>query len=146
MTGLTLTAKSHPWVTCVLTSIVSTWDDALNFSTVTLTLNVSAQPHRDRFNHSASQNLAMPMSRFLGGGLFVEDSEGLSQLCSNGPRGHLVELTAPTAFSPKSLHASLPWVGTRLLLIAYHIGQVRRVSVANLRTLAQLGFVLGHFD
>ena len=45
MTGLTLTTRSFPWVTCVLASIVSTWDDSLHFSTVTLTLNIVAHPH-----------------------------------------------------------------------------------------------------
>ena len=77
MTGITLATRSYPWTTCVLTSIVST-------ALVTLTLNVAAHPHRDRFNHSTSRNLAMPMSRLLGGELFVEASDGISQLSPEG--------------------------------------------------------------
>ena len=76
----------------------------------------------------------------------MEDSEGRSQLSPDGPRGHLMDLHAPTAFSPQALHASLPWVGTRLLLIAYLIGQARRVSEANQRAAKRLGFMLGHLD
>eukprot|EP00439_Symbiodinium_sp_Y106_P055539 s1194_g7.t1 len=128
MTGVTLTTRSHPWVTSVLTSIVSTWDATLSFSTVTLTLNVAAHPHRDMFNHCDSRNMAMPLSRFIGGELFVESPDGLTQLSPDGPRGHTLDLSAPTSFPPRALHASLPWWGARLLLLAYHIGQSSRIS------------------
>ena len=145
MTGVTLTTRSHPWVTSVLTSIVSTWDATLSFSTVTLTLNVAAHPHRDMFNHCDSRNMAMPLSRFIGGELFVESPDGLTQLSPDGPRGHTLDLSAPTSFPPRALHASLPWWGARLLLLAYHIGQSSRISEVHRGALQRLGFALGFF-
>ncbi|CAE7572158.1 unnamed protein product [Symbiodinium sp. CCMP2592] len=146
MTGLTITARGFPWATAVLASVVATWDEALNFSTCTLSLNVCAKPHRDRYNHGESRNLAMPMSRFFGGELYVEAEAGRTRLSEDGPWGHVLELSSPVSFTPKALHASMPWHGTRLLLLAFHIGQVRNLSERSRAGLQKLGFRLGFLE
>ena len=128
MDGTTLTVRSFPWTACVLSGIVSMWDDTLGFSTCTLSLNVSAKPHKDGFNHLDSRNLVMPLSRFVSGGLFAASADGRTSLCANGQSGHIIDLFTPVSLSPRALHASMPWSGTRLLLIAYHIGQSHRLS------------------
>ena len=145
MAGNTITTRTFPWTASVLSGIVSTWDDTLSFSTCTLSLNVSAKPHKDSFNHHGSRNLVLPLSRFVGGGLFVACAEGRTRLCANGPSGHIIDLFAPVSFSPRALHASMPWNGTRLLLIAYHIGQSDKLSDGAMRTLECLGFRVGRF-
>ena len=136
--------RAFPWCTRVLAGMVATWDSQLLFSTCTLSLNVAASPHRDRFNHAQTVNLAMPCSSFRGGELFVEHSEGRSRLSREGPPGHILDLTLPVVFSPKALHATLPWSGTRLVLISYHIGQSGRLCSRDLFLLRVAGFQPGH--
>ena len=143
-TGLTTTTRVFPWCTRVLAGVVSTWDSQLLFSTCTLSLNVAAAPHKDRFNHAQTVNLAMPCSSFRGGELFVEHSEGRSRLSQDGPSGHVLDLSLPVVFSPKALHATLPWSGTRLILISYHIGQSGRLCSRDLFLLRVAGFQPGH--
>ena len=101
--------------------------------------NVSAAPHRDKFNHAASQNLCLPCSEFQGGEIFIEDTAGSHQLQPSGPTGHVLQTTSALQFSPRRLHATLPWAGDRLILIAYHIGMSARLSVEDLAGLYDLG-------
>ena len=141
--GVNRFARAFPWTTRALAGIVATWDSALQFSTCTLSLNTSAAPHRDSFNHRESMNLAMPVSRFTGGEVFVEDPAGRSRLSADGPAGHILDLQFPVTFSPRSLHATLPWTGSRLILIAFHIGQSHRLHEHEVEQLQGMGFRIG---
>ena len=124
--GTTRHARAFPWVTRALAGIVRTWDVGLQFSSCTLSLDVAAAPHKDKYNHHDSVNLALPLSRFQGGELFVEHSEGRTQLSQAGPAGHILDMQFPVVFPPTSLHATLPWTNTRLILVAFHIGQAHK--------------------
>ena len=82
----------------------------------------------------------MPCSEFTGGQLFVEDPNGRTRLSAGGPQGHMLSLQEVTSFEPHRLHATLPWSGTRLLLVAHHIGQYRRLTDSAWRSLSLCGF------
>ena len=143
MTGTTLHAKDFPWTTRALASIISTWDSSLQFSAVTMSMNVQAKPHKDSFNHPRSRNLVLPPSRFTGGQVFIEDVEGLHRLTPDGVTGHLLSASEPLSFMPRQLHATLPWCGTRLVLIAYHTGMSQNLQPADRSVLRRMGFQLG---
>ncbi|OLQ06642.1 hypothetical protein AK812_SmicGene10006 [Symbiodinium microadriaticum] len=126
MAGVVNNTTAYPWVTRALAGILRTWSEELRFTSCTLSLNTQAALHRDSRNLASSVNLALPCSEFRGGQLFIEDSQGGTSLTSKGPVGHLVSTNEATVFSPKLLHATLPWEGTRLLLLSFHIGQYVR--------------------
>ena len=129
-----------PWSSRALAGILATWDEDLCFSTCTFSLNTLADAHRDSFNHAQSTNLALPCSQWEGGGIFIEDTQGCTRLQLNGPAGHVLSLREPLAFPPRALHATMPWAGTRLVLIAFHLGQSRNLSDEHVQRLLSSGF------
>ena len=140
MAGVVNNTVTYPWVTRALAGILGTWSEELQFTSCTLSLNTQAALHRDSRNLASSVNLALPCSEFQGGQLFIEDSQGGTLLTSRGPVGHLVSTNEATAFSPKKLHATLPWEGTRLLLLPFHIGQFANLKPLDVQLLTNHGF------
>ena len=143
MTGMHRNTSLYPWVTRALTGVIRTWDCTLQFSTCSLIMNVMASPHRDKHNHKQSVNLSLPCSEFQGGQLFVEDGHGHAQLQPGGVRGHIVSMNEATRFPPGATHASLPWIGNRLTLLAYHIRSSSRLCEPDLQALGRAGFCVG---
>ena len=146
MTGVNVFARRFPWTARLLSGIIATWDETLEFSTITLSVNVCAKPHRDSHNHALSHNLMLPFSDFTGGELFLETRDGRHQLAENGPRGHIMSATEPLSFSPRRLHATLPWDGDRCIMIAFHIGMWSNLSHEDRVELLQMGFRLGAWE
>ena len=140
LTGLHTTTRLYPWCTRAISAVVHTWDLAHPFTTVTMSLNVAAAPHRDKYNHASTDNLCLPCSVFQGGELFIEAADGATCLSIDGPRGHIISAQTATAFHPFSLHATLPWTGNRLLIIAYHIGMSHRLDSEDVMRLTAFGF------
>ena len=139
MTGLHTTGRAYPWSARVMCRVVRSWGDELSFTSCTLSRNVAAAPHKDKFNHADSCNLCLPCSEFQGGEIFVDDLAGRSQLQSSGPTGHVLPATSALQFAPRRLHATLPWGGDRPVLLAFHIGMNHRISVEDLECLKQEG-------
>ena len=143
MAGITRQSRAFPWVTKVLAGIVRTWHPSLHFTSCTLSLNSTAPLHKDSRNLKDSCNFALPCSAFRGGQIFLEDVEGLTSLTESGPVGHVLSMNEATAFSPHQRHATLPWSGQRLLLLAYHIGQFRSLTSEAASFLCEHGFHMG---
>ena len=141
--GTTIHSRQFPWVTRALAGVIRTWDSELSFTSVTLSLNVKASPHKDKFNAVRSKNLLLPASTFSGGEVFVEHEEGRHQLQPNGAPGHILSANEALSFSPRRTHATLPWSGTRLVLIAYHIGMINQLDHAVKDALHEMGFQVG---
>ena len=140
MAGVVNNTVAYPWVTRALAGILGTWSEELQFTSCTLSLNTQAALHRDSRNLANSVNLALPCSEFQGGQLFIEDSQGGTSLTSRRPVGHLVSTNEAAAFSPKKLHATPPWEGTRLLLLSFHIGQYANLKPPDVQLLTHHGF------
>ena len=140
MAGVNTHSRRYPWVGRALSSIIRTWSPALSFSTCTLSLNTTARPRTDARNLRGSFNLSLPCSSFTGGEIFLEDAAGLSRLSDQGPSGHLISAQEAIQFEPHKLHATLPWDGTRLLLLSFHIGQYRNLRTEDKKYLKMQGF------
>ena len=140
---MTNNSSLFPSTTTVLASIVHTWNPEHRFTTCTLTLNMVATPHRDSRNLRGSLNMSI---EFTGGQLFIEDPCGRTRPSAEGPLGHMLSLQEVTSFVPHRLHATPPWSGTRLLLLAHHIGQYRRLTESAWRNLSFCGFHPVHSD
>ena len=110
------------------------------FLRVRCLLNTTARPHTDARNLRGSFNLSLPCSSFTGGENFLEDAAGLSRLSDQGPSGHLISAQEAIQFEPHKLHATLPWDGTRLLLLSFHIGQYRNLRTEDKKYLKMQGF------
>ena len=83
----------------------------------------------------------MPLSQFTAGELWLEHPQGDTRLDSL--RGRLLPIAAPcVSFDPRTRHATMPWSGTRVVLIAFHIRQAWRLPVAMARSLEHAGFSL----
>ena len=143
MTGVNIHARLYPWVVRALTGIVRAWDPTHCFTAITLSMNVKASPHKDKYNEKCSSNLLLHCSSFQGGQLFVENADGTHQLQRGGVTGHIFSTQEPTIFSPCCTHATLPWQGTRLLLIAYHTSMTQHLCQEDRHALAGMGFVIG---
>ena len=102
-----------------------------------------ASPHKDKYNEKCSNNLLLPCSSFKGGQLFVESAGGAHQLQPGGVTGHIFSTQEPTIFSPCCTHATLPWQGAKLMLIAYHTGMTQHLCQEDRHKLAGMGFVIG---
>ena len=139
MAGLHGWTCSFPWTTRVLMGIARTWSEEHAFTTVTLSMDTMAAPHKDMHNLASSLNLALPCSEFEGGELFVGSSEGQHRLAMDGPRGHMLSTQEAVLFPPRELHASLPWRGDRLLMVVYHIASPQRLCNEDRRTLRACG-------
>eukprot|EP00439_Symbiodinium_sp_Y106_P072398 s3590_g13.t1 len=139
--GLSRHFRDYPVTSRLLAAIIRAIDPDFRFSSCTLSRNTCAKPHRDSHNSPGSMNLIIPCSRFEGGGLWLQHGSGTTALDSSGPPGFVMDVCSPLRFAPSDLHATLPWQGCRLVLIAFHVRNVHKMSVEDLTQLQEAGFV-----
>ena len=111
------------------------------FSSVVILDGVQSPVHVDRNNQPQSQNLAIPISKFTNGHIWVEDGIG------SHPMQHGDDILSgsllPVADGPVLLsaahqrHCVTPWQGRRVVLVAF---TVRAWDDSSLRVLRDLGF------
>ena len=140
--GITRNMKDFPRVTQVLAMVIHAIDPEHRFSSCTLSLNVGASAHRDSHNARSSSNLLVPCSVFQGGGMWLQNDRGSVQLEPKGPFGSVMDVTSPIRFSPLQQHATMPWHGNRLVLVAFHVRHLSNLPVEDLVDLADCGFSL----
>ena len=98
--------------------------------------------HRDTQN-ACVPNLVIPLTRFTGGELFLEDPHGELQTVGECTlRGDKVSLSeGPVAFDANRVsHRGLPSPDRRVVLVAYCLKGATRLKYAARTTLSQLGF------
>ena len=71
----------------------------------------------------------VPCSIFEGGGLWLQNDRGSVRLESAGPLGSIMDVTSPIRFSPSQQHATMPWHGDRLVLVAFHVRHLANLPV-----------------
>ena len=138
--GVTRNMKDFPRVTQVLAMTIQAIDPEHRFSSCTLSLNVGASAHRDSHNARGSSNLLIPCSTFEGGGLWLQNDKGSVQLEPAGPLGSVMDVTSPIRFNPFQQHATMPWHGNRLVLVAFHVRHLSNLPVEDLVDLTDCGF------
>ena len=138
--GITRNMKDSPRVTQVLAMIIQAIDPEHRFSSCTLSLNTGASAHRDSHNACRSSDLLVPCSIFEGGGIWLQNDRASVQLESSGPLGSIMDVTSPIRFSPFQQHATMPWHGDRLVLVAFHVRHLDNLPVEDLVDLTDCGF------
>ena len=93
------------------------------------------------------RDLIAPVSYFEGGELWLQSPRGQTQLVPNGPKGKVCalfdgETPTPVMFSPKQLHATLPWSDDRTVLVAFHIRHSAGLPNADEALLRNMGLHL----
>ena len=138
--GLRRGTRDFPWLTCLLCAVVRHVAPGHRFTSITLARNVMTQAHRDSHNDEGSWNLLLPCSSYLHGDLWLESDNGTVPLTMDGPRGVLRSTQKPCFFRPRALHATMPWQGQRLVLVAFHTRNADRTPCADMSVLLSLGF------
>ena len=124
--------RVYPWFTRLLVCIARTQVSGIQFSTVSINRNCVARIHRDSHNHALIPNPLIPLSRFRNEHLWLEQMQGPVVL--DGIQGVALPVQLLyTSFDPRLRHATLPWEGTRTVLIAFHIRSAWRLSSETLQ-------------
>ena len=148
MWGLTVLTQECPWMCRVLNAVVHHYSPQMTWTSLTISLNSQAEPHKDKFNLVGSQNIVIPLEKpDSGGEVWVETDPAQTQgptcelSCGSQLRvGELKSLHGPIHLDPKTRHATMPWVGTRLVLIGYTHGCFQKLSKGQLHALKSRGF------
>ena len=124
LAGLRKLAKSFPYVTKLLCSVVRSLDPALHFTSVGIFRNLQTSPHKDTGNQKGCPNLVAAVSAFAGGGIWPESEDGTVpcpfDTCAS--KGRVLELSLGNhvTFDPRVVHCTMPWHGTdRVVLVAF---------------------------
>ena len=66
--GVTRVSRQYPWLTQVLVQVVTQTQPNHPFSSISVSCNVKAKPHRDSYNSLDIPNLVIPIMRPQSGG------------------------------------------------------------------------------
>ncbi|CAE7252001.1 glyQS [Symbiodinium sp. CCMP2592] len=118
----------------VINAFLHSVDPHHRYAAFVLTKNVTSEVHRDPRNADVP-NLIVAISSFSDGGIWVQDDSGTQALYTPYLQDGPVYLDARGC-----LHATQPWVGDRLIAIAYTPQNVHLLSADDSAFLASLGF------
>ena len=141
--GVRALSRVYPTLTRLLTRVLRHHFPGDTFTTLVVNFDVCAAPHRDQQN-SWLPSLLLPLTQFVGGGIWVESPTGLETRIFRGRRvlGAVAPLRGPTRLSARSLlHATEPWQGSRVLLVGFHLAGFRTLQLQDRAYLQQLGFL-----
>ena len=142
MVGLRSNVHRHAWLSTFLAVSVRSCTDE-PFSSVAFMRNVRFGMHSDANNLRGSRNTLIPVSRFSGGELWVEDFSGPDLACDGRTLGRRLPLQFPgVAFDPQKKHHSCEWQGKRIVVAAFHIRDLQLMSFADQCCLKYLNFPL----
>ena len=114
--------RAFPLLTTLLAKAVRSWAPDMTFTAISLSLNCQTLPHVDSSNCTAA-NLVAPITAFTGGGIWIEDPNATTLVPIQGKEvaGKVHELNEGPVIIPAKtkLHCTMPWVGDRLVLVAY---------------------------
>ncbi|OLP82986.1 Guanylate kinase [Symbiodinium microadriaticum] len=148
--GITRDTAKHEKLTRYLTAYLK--HHGLSGSTTSLSIsrNVRALPHRDCHNAKASVNHLVTLGQYVGGRLWVQaegseivDPKGVVWRKINGKRvaGYYHDAHEQIVeFSPSNLHETEEFAGDRWSITAYTTRSVNTARLRDLHRLRQLGF------
>ena len=147
--GITSVTKQYPWITRALTSLIQQSDPQHRFSSVGVSCNASAEPHRDVYNSEQFMNLIVPLEYpSTGGQLWVAKTPHARQPAqdrqcgSSEIPGSLVALKPAMYLNPHCWHATTPWTGDRVLAIGYCLKANHKLRDDDRSLMKSLGFRL----
>ena len=129
-------------VTILLGAILRAAHPGMCFSSAALFLDTKTKPHRDMNNLEACPNLVVPLSAFTQGHICVQDDHTAAGQDSSGGRGEtLVDVASgPCSFDSSKSHHTMPWQGSRLVLVGFHIRDHHKLSSGDARGLQEVGY------
>ena len=148
ITSVMNNVSCFPWCTRLFTGFVRKHATAgVRFSTVAVFQNVQTTPHVDAHNCPESINHVFRISDFKGGRVILQDPNGEIQLEHQGKtlRGSPLEFRDHQArFCAKErLHWTESWSGgPRIVLIAYTVRSLAKLSPEQTTALTNVGFSL----
>ena len=129
--GLRSNTSLFPDATKVLCRFLKQAQAGFAFTSCALFHNVATKPHRDARN-SSSSNLIVPVSSFEHGDIWCADPSGTVPFTYDGITrvGRCLQVAAgPVLLDARDrVHATMPWTGNRLVLIAYSVAQWQALS------------------
>ncbi|CAE7816109.1 unnamed protein product [Symbiodinium sp. CCMP2592] len=114
-----------------------------DFGAVAVFKNLRTPLHVDINNSPGSVNYLIPVSSFTGGEVW---QEGQGSVVVRDELGHplmgslLPVADGPCVVDPRRTHCTMPWVGERVLLVAFKPAHTRDLSTAFKQQLQSLGF------
>ena len=142
--GLHRNTNQFPCACKALNHLVHQVCPDFKYSSLAVHVNVKSGLHRDAQNREGP-NLIVPLSRFSGGALWVQSSEGVTT-AANDPSltGKLIPISEGPAFlmDPSVPHETRDWTGTRVVLIAYSVLGGERLASDMAAVIEPLGFSL----
>ena len=145
MTGVRSMTRQFPETTKAVCQYIRSLFPGFEFGTVGLFRDLSALPHRDSNNEVGTENALAALSSFEEGSLWMEDPDGVVEHEFRGRKvkGVCVPVTAAGfRFDGKRLHATMPWVGRRDVIVAYMSRGARALEAEHASFLMKLGFLL----
>ncbi|CAE7528686.1 IPI1 [Symbiodinium sp. CCMP2592] len=143
--GLRSNVAVFPKSTQVLAAFVRQSAPAHKFTTVVIFDGVRTSPHRDQQN-SFLPNLAIPLSSFAEGSIWVQSSKGPHARTVDGSTLQGVALPVsdgPVLFDARrQMHLTDVWQGRRVILVAFSISAFDKLSFEASQRLISLDFAL----
>ena len=145
LVGLRANYRRNPVASEVLASFVRQSHPTCAFSTLSLFQGVKTPMHKDSRN-APYANLVLPLTRFEGGAIWVED--GLGTIPEYTPEGLRLGRDLDVSSGPvtleayNSFHFTRPWTGERIVLVAYVTDRLERLSKEDLADLLRSQFNL----
>ena len=144
LVGLRTNTYTFPLSTSVFTRHVARHLPQHTFSSLVVLDNVCTLAHRDSHNEPSSKNAVFGLSDFTGGEVWVERAGGSTPYAAEGKTllgDALSTQPGPAVFAARAeLHATLPWSGRRVVLVAYTTSHLHKLSSEAQRSAAKLGF------
>ena len=133
--GFRHNSSLFPQSTKILTALIREAFPSATFCSVAVFTDLKAEPHIDSNNDERFMNRTLPLSSFQGGSVWVESSQGGVERSYRGRKriGVLLDVAAgPVSLDSSALHATEPWVGSRVVLVAYCPRNMRKLGSESL--------------
>lgn len=145
--GVTKVSREFPYLTKLLARLMSQTQPDHPFTSVSISCNTKAKPHRDSYNSLGIPNLVVTLLHPQSGGeIWVASPPGPNQksmsLVCAGKRlsGSVRCLQDHLLLDPHVWHATLPWSGNRLLAVGFASKAYYKVSSEDRQWLVEHGF------
>ncbi|CAE6914648.1 unnamed protein product [Symbiodinium sp. CCMP2592] len=131
--GLKANASANPEALKVFARFVRQRAPGFKFSSINIFEDVRTERHRDQGNANL-HNLAIALTEFSGGAIFVEHENGRDVSDLNGARGSRLQVAkGPVRFNARhNWHYTEAWQGRRVLLVAFTIRHVESLCKEHL--------------
>ena len=145
--------SQRPWLTELMVQVLSAVAPGAEYTSLWLS-NSTVQPvHVDSQNLQGSTNVLPVKLPPVGGELWVElqpgdapSGVGEERVDGNGHRflgvTHQLQKGKPFFLDPRRRHATAPWEGERVVLVAYTVNTLGKVPESDLQAFESLGFPL----